>query len=273
MQETLHTTEQTTERTKPLAGIYDAHMHLASTMAKHKNRHILHTALEQGLAGGLDMGSSLEEDAARFAITQQYPSIHFACGIYPDGVTKGPVDPQIAQLAQHIELYNPVAIGEIGIDFHWNFGTPEEQIELCSKQIELANSYKLPVVIHNRLGDKTIMQLLTNTPPQYGLMFHCFSSDNELATYAIERKYYISFAGNLTFKNAHGLRKVMRQVPKELLLVETDSPYLTPHPYRGKPNDPSKIIHTLEVMAEYRDESLAEVITYTANNFRTFLSL
>ncbi len=270
----MHDTEQSNNQLdeQPLAGVYDAHMHLCSTIEKHQNSNILEIALSQGLAGALDVGSSLEEDEERFSTVQQYPQVAFSCGIYPDGVTKGPIDPQIKQLKEHIERFKPVAIGEIGIDFHWNFGTPQGQIELCSKQINLANEYGLPVIIHNRLGDSAIQQILTDTPPQYGAMFHCFSSDMTLAKFAIEHGYFVSFAGNLTFKNSHQLRKVAAHIPWELLLVETDAPYLTPHPHRGKPNESSQIIHTIKTMAEVRGESIDQVIGYTGNNFRRFIA-
>ncbi len=258
---------------KPLDRVYDAHMHLSSTIRKHNNPKILEVALSQGLAGGLDVGSDLSEDRERFTIIQNYPNIYFSTGIYPDGVTKGALEPQLRELEAHIEEFKPVAIGEIGIDFHWNFGTPMEQVELCTRQIEIANSYGLPVIIHNRLGDSAIMEVLKKTPVPQGLMFHCFSSDTTLAEFAIDRGYYISFAGNLTFSNAHGLRKVAGMVPSELLMVETDSPYLTPHPHRGKPNDSSRIMHTIQCMAETRGDSIEAVVGYTGDNFKRFLGL
>ncbi len=259
--------------TKPLEGVYDAHFHLASTIQKHDNIQILDKALDLGLAGGIDVGSDLDQDQSRFDIIKNYPQIQFSCGIYPDGVTKGDINSQIDRLSKHIDLFSPSAIGEIGVDFHWNFGTPELQIELCEKQIQLANDRGLPVIIHNRKGDDALKQILTSTPPKYGLMLHCFSSNISMAEFAIDRGWYISFAGNLTFSNAHDLRKVMGIVPQELLLVETDSPYLTPHPYRGTANDPSMIIHTIEVMAEYRGVAKEVIIAQTGQNFLNFLQL
>ncbi len=256
---------------KPLEGVYDAHFHLLSTIQKHGNPHILDKALALGLTGGIDVGSDLDEDQSRFNTLANYPQIRFSCGIYPDGVTKGPIDPQIERLSRHIDRFSPSAIGEIGVDFHWNFGTPELQIELCKKQIQLANDRGLPIIIHNREGDDVLKQIISEIPPRHGAMLHCFSSGVSLAEFAIDRGFFISFAGNITFSNAHGLRKVMAMVPKELLLVETDSPYLTPHPHRGTQNDPSMILHTIEVMAEHRGVSSESVISQTAQNFLRFL--
>ncbi|MCK5199212.1 MAG: TatD family hydrolase, partial [Spirochaetales bacterium] len=158
-------------------------------------------------------------------------------------------------------------IGEIGLDWNWNYGTKKLQIELFEAQIELANKYKLPILIHNREADKEVIETLKTTPPSSGGIVHCFSSDYQAAVNFLDLGLSISFAGNATYKKNSNLREVAAQIPEESIFVETDSPYLSPQKVRGKLNHPGHIGFIYETIAECRKMAIDELIISVKDNF------
>jgi TatD DNase family protein len=159
------------------------------------------------------------------------------------------------------------AIGETGIDLYRLYAPVKVQQDAFVFQLDLAREFNLPVIIHNRDADQPLIECLDSVPRGVTGVVHCFSSDTKAAEAFLERGLYISFAGNLTYKNASALRSVAGTIPLDRILAETDSPYLSPHPYRGKPNHPGRVGHTITVLAEIHNVSPEDMAGITRDNF------
>jgi TatD DNase family protein len=168
-----------------------------------------------------------------------------------------------------------IAWGEIGLDYHYDHSPRDVQREVFRRQLRLARQLNLPVVIHSREADDDTITILREelTDYQCGGVLHCFGGGLAMAQHAIELGFFISFAGNLTFKKAEALRDVARQLPLDRLLVETDCPYLTPVPFRGRRNEPARVVETARCLAEIHGNEIAEIARITSENFvKLFLS-
>ena len=176
-------------------------------------------------------------------------------------------------LAELAERPRVVAIGETGLDYYWDFSPPEAQHEAFRWHIDLAKRTGKPLMIHDRDAHEDILRILTEEGSPESVVFHCFSGDAEFARACVDRGYVLSFAGTATFRNANaaGLREAARLVPVEQMLVETDVPFLTPHPFRGRPNESYCANYTLRELAELRGADLAELaVATTATAERIF---
>ena len=160
-----------------------------------------------------------------------------------------------------------IAIGETGLDWYWNYGTPERQIFLFEKQLELAQKFDLPVIIHNREADKEILDILKKKTPSRGGIIHCFSSDYNFALKCIDLGFFISFAGNITYKKNTIIQEAAKKLPVSSILVETDSPFLSPQQVRELPNTPAFVGYTYKFIAESRGEDINNFIINVKNNF------
>lgn len=254
----------------------DTHFHSLIMAKKDLNtRNVLQEAIDHGLEYAIDIGTQMEDIEERFELLAGFNNILFAAGNYPSEVEKDSVRNLTATLEKVIQKKNSSgnvncrisAIGEIGLDWHWNYGTNKLQIELFEAQIELANKYKLPILIHNREADKEIIETLKTTPPAAGGILHCFSSDYQTAVKFLDLGLSISFAGNVTYKKNMNLREVAAQIPEKSIFIETDSPYLSPQKVRGKTNHPGHIGFTYETIAECRKTSTEEFIISVKDNF------
>ena len=163
-----------------------------------------------------------------------------------------------------MEYESMIAIGEIGLDYYRNLSEPETQKNVFKELMEVAQDLDKPVIIHNRDADADILEIISNYPNVQGVA-HCFSSTLETAQAFLELGYYLSFSGNITYKNSH-LPEVAKSIPLDRLVVETDSPYLSPEPDRGKTNEPSRIIHTISKLSEIYDLSFEEIAKHTYDN-------
>jgi len=194
--------------------------------------------------------------------------VYAGVGIHPTDAAKAEPDDveRVAELARHPKV---VAIGEIGLDLYWETSTLEIQKTIFRKQLELAAEIDLPVVIHNRRAGKQILEVLDSLGglPLRGV-FHCFSESAAYARNVVERGFYVSFTGNLTYKKSRW-PQVSLAVPLERLLLETDSPFMTPVPHRGKRNEPAFVRHIAEKHAELRGLSVEEVARVTTENTQT----
>jgi TatD DNase family protein len=163
-----------------------------------------------------------------------------------------------------------VAIGESGLDYHYNFATQEDQRRNFRVHIRAAQATGLPLVVHAREADDEVAEILRDEyrlGGPYGCVMHCFSSGRELAMAALDLGFHISFSGIVTFKKSQELRDIAKEVPRDKLLVETDAPYLAPQPKRGKPNEPSYVAYTADYLAQTLDMSRADLETCTTDNF------
>jgi TatD DNase family protein len=196
------------------------------------------------------VGSGLESCRETLAITRRHEGVFAALGIHPHQAG----DPDAAATDELRELLadpRAVAVGETGLDHYRDYAPRNRQLELFARQLELADELGKPVVIHTRAASDETAAALADFPG--AVVLHCFSAP-ELLPVALERGYYVSFAGNVTYPKAAELRAAARAVPRERLLAETDSPYLSPQPRRGRPNEPANVVHTVAVLAEARDE-------------------
>ena len=166
-----------------------------------------------------------------------------------------------------------VAVGEIGLDYYWDKSFVDLQQEIFRKQIRLANRLNLPVVIHDREAHKDCFDILKEEDPQNGVLFHCFSGSVEFMKECVREGWYIALGGVVTFKNAVKMKEVAVEVPLDKLVLETDSPYLTPVPYRGKPNKPAYVRYVAEEIAKIREMTLEDLTDVTTENAERFFKI
>ncbi len=244
--------------------LIDSHFHTDHMSAKGVDVGELFDSLFAGsFGGGIDIGLSPGDLAERRRLLSAYPPINFAAGIYPGYAGKlaegSSLDNILQQLEDEVAAESPAAIGEIGLDWYWEYGTRELQEQLLIAQLELANRYGLPVIIHNRDADGDIIRVLTEHPCERSGIIHCFSSGWETARALLDLGYMISFAGNITYRRNQELRDTVNKVPADRLLLETDSPYLAPVPIRGKVNTPATMQYIYSCVADVRNVDIGEL--------------
>jgi TatD DNase family protein len=240
--------------------VIDTHAHLDAEEA--------HAQLERAHAAGvtrvLAVGTTLEDSRKTLALADEHESVFAVLGIHPheaDSLDERDVD-ELRELFSHPKA---VAVGETGLDFFRDYAQHDAQHRLFELQLELAQGLARPVVIHTRAADEATLAALDGHDGT--VVLHCFSSPGLLEP-AVDHGWYVSFAGNVTYPNAYDLRAAARAVPAERLLVETDSPYLSPQPRRGRPNEPANVVHTVAALAQARGEEaerLAERIDANAD--------
>ncbi len=226
----------------------DAHAHLDA--CDEPADVIVERAREAGVTRIVTIGTGIDSSRAALDIAERHGGVHAALGIHPHEAAS-PEALRMDELRELLVHPKAVAVGETGLDTVRQFATPEEQRRLFDAHLELADELGLPVVIHNREADGETAAALAG----FGgtVILHCFSSPALLTT-ALERGYYVSFAGNATYRNADALRSAAAAVPPDRILVETDSPYLAPEPMRGRRNEPANVVHTARALAEVRGE-------------------
>lgn len=246
-------------------GLWDSHAHLDDE-AFDKDREELLEQLEQDLDGVINAGCDGESSAKAVELAQRYDFIYAAVGYHPENLTGIPAG-YLQQLAKWAQLPKVVAIGEIGLDYYWKENEPKEvQKRIFLEQIDLAKQFNLPIIIHDRDAHGDMLELFQKEVSGVQAVFHCFSGSLEMAKELAKRGYYFGFGGTSTYKNAQKVREVLQYVPKELILLETDCPYLTPVPFRGKRNNPGYVEYTARNAAEVLQMDFAELAALTAAN-------
>lgn len=229
--------------------LIDTHTHLDDARYDDDREAMIARAREAGVTTLVTIGCDLVTSRAAVAIAEQYPFVYATIGVHPHEVRRigGAWYDELRQLASHEKV---VAYGEIGLDYHYNHSSPQEQRRRFHEQLQLARELRLPVIIHTREAQEdTITILKEEQASEVGGVFHCFSGDAWLAKDALDLGFYLSFSGIVTFQNATMLRDIAKTVPLDRLLVETDCPYLTPVPHRGKRNEPAYVKHVAEILA------------------------
>lgn len=259
---------------EPIAGLIDAHTHLASCGARSAEE--VDAFVERALAAGVErictVGDGLEEAELALQAAHFNERVFAACAIHPTRAHELD-DAARARLTEMAADERCVAVGETGIDTYWlkhdAEGTAplEVQEEAFRWHIDLACESGKALMIHNREGDAEMLRILDSAPRPEHVILHCFSSPLDVAREAIERGYVLSFAGNVTFKRNDQLREAAALASAGQLLVETDAPYMTPEPFRGAKNEPSLIGHTAKVVAEARGMEVADVAREIAETF------
>lgn len=203
-------------------------------------------------------------------LAEKYENIIIGVGVHPHNAKS--FTPSCAQKVKELaEAKKICAIGEIGLDFHYNFSTPHEQQEALRQQLQLAQILNLRVILHSRESGKELAKIIQEESFTQGGILHCFSGDWEMAKKMMKLDFYISFSGVITYPKAYLLREVARKIPSERILVETDSPYLVPLAYRGKikRNEPAYVREVAKMLAEIKDISLEELARQTSENFKS----
>jgi TatD DNase family protein len=263
--------------------LIDTHTHLDFPHFDGDREHVIERAATAGVRAIVDVGTDLASSRAAVALAESYPQVYAAVGVHPhDAKTlTGETLEELRALASHAKV---VAIGEIGLDFYRDLSPRGKQRQVFQQQWALANELDKPVIIHDREAHKEVMAILRRwalrrssgqaegSQQPMGVL-HCFSGDLAMAQEAIEMGFHISIAGPITFKNARRLRELIRQLPMEKLLVETDCPYLTPHPHRGKRNEPAYVKLVAQEVAHIKGLSLEEVGRITSDNAQALFAL
>ncbi|MRX72943.1 YchF/TatD family DNA exonuclease [Bacillus lacus] len=253
--------------------LFDTHAHLNAIQYKEDIAEVIDRALQEGVETIVVVGFDHETIEKAIQLADEYEFIYAAVGWHPvDAIDMTEEDLNwIRELAAHPKV---VAIGEMGLDYHWDKSPKDVQAEVFRKQIALAKEVKLPIIIHNRDATGDVVQILKEEgAEEVGGIMHCFTGSLEVAQECIEMNFYISFGGPVTFKNAKKPKEVAAEIPIEKLLIETDCPYLTPHPYRGKRNEPGYVKFVAEEIAELRGVSFEEIAKQTSDNARKLFGI
>jgi TatD DNase family protein len=224
---------------------------------------VLARAEENGVSKIVCPGIDIESSWQSLSIAQNHQNVFVAAGIHPHNINNVSID-YVDKLQEILTQPKIVALGEIGLDYYRNISDVEAQRKVFKKQLQLAKEMNLPIVIHNRNADDDIIHFIKQISPIRGVA-HCFSSDLTTAKRLLDLGFYISFAGNLTFKNSK-LPGIAKEIPLDRLLIETDAPFLSPIPYRGKENEPSHIKYIAEKLAECFGITYDKIKSATQNN-------
>lgn len=247
--------------------IFDTHAHYDDSRFDADRDALLSALPDAGVGLVLDPGCDIPSSQAAAALSERYSHVYAAAGIHPEecgGFHEGELD----TLRELLSRPKVVAVGEIGLDYHWEENPPRElQKTVFRKQLALAEELRLPVIIHDREAHGDTMDIIREFPAVTGV-FHCFSGSPEMAAELLKRGWYIGFDGPVTYKNAHRAPEVAAITPPERMLVETDSPYMAPVPVRGKRNDSRNLSYVLETLAAWKGMTPEALTAITWENGR-----
>lgn len=254
-----------------VAGLTDSHCHLDGPDFDVDREAVIQRAFDAGvdclMAIGTGNGPPDLEAAIRLA--DKYSAIYATVGVHPHDAGKA-TDATLSQLETLLKHRKVVLLGEIGLDYHYNFSPPERQQRVFADQLQLARRTGFPIAIHTREAWDDTFRLLEEhwrTAPQGGIM-HCFTGGPEEARRSVAMGFSISFAGIVTFPKATAIHQAARETPLDRILIETDSPYLAPVPHRGKRNEPAYVAHVARRLAELRGEDYTTIVRATSENYR-----
>lgn len=253
--------------------LIDSHTHLDAAQFDEDRQDIIRRAKENGVTRIVNIGFNRETIPTTLALTEQYDCIYAAIGWHPqDAIDMRANDLDwIESLCKQEKV---VAIGEIGLDYYWDTSPRDVQHKVFREQIRLARKLGMPIVIHNRDAHEDVVKLLKEEKAcEVGGIMHCFSGSWETARECLNMNFHISFGGPITFKNAKQPKEVLFKVPLDRLLIETDAPYLAPHPFRGKRNETGYIKLVAEAAAEIKQMSFDEIAEITTANAKNLLGI
>lgn len=251
----------------------DSHCHLDGPQFDADREETIQRALDAGVdcLMAIGTGNGPPDLEAGLRLAARYAHIYCTVGVHPHHAAKA-TDQTILELEALLRHPKVLGIGEMGLDYHYNFSPPEVQREVFIAQLQLAARFNKPIVIHTREAWDDTFAILEEHWKGKGIM-HCFSGGPEEARRSLALGFHISFAGVVTFPKATSLHAAARQVPADRILIETDAPYLAPVPYRGKRNEPAFVAHTARKLADLRDSTPEEIARLTTFNFRTLMGL
>lgn len=256
--------------------LFDSHAHLNDEKFNEDREELIEQIKQAGVTKLISAGYSLEGSKEGAKLAQKYDFIYTTAGISPNDIPQTKEElwimlDQIKQMATSNQKV--VAIGEIGLDYYWNEENKDLQKIAFQKQIEIANELKLPIVIHTREAVMDTLKILKETEVTKRGVFHCCPLNRELVKEALKLEFYISFAGPITFKNSKNAEEIIKMVPNEKMLIETDSPYLSPEPLRGRRNDPRNVKYMAQKIAQIKEMEIEEVAKITYQNTKNLFNI
>ncbi len=256
--------------------LFDSHAHLDDEKFDEDRDNLIEQIKKAGVAKFISAGYSLEGSRKAKELAEQYDFIYATAGISPNDIpqTEDELWKVLLEIEEMVKQSKKiVAIGEIGLDYYWNEENKDLQKKAFTKQIEIANRLKLPIVIHTREAVMDTIQILKQNQVYAKGVFHCCPLNRELVREALKLGFYISFAGPVTFKNSKNADEIIQMVPNEKILIETDSPYLSPEPLRGRRNDPRNVKYIAQKIATIKNLNLEEVAQMTFENTERIFSI
>lgn len=250
---------------------FDTHTHLDDEKFDIDRDELIASLNSEGLSLAVNIGANIETSQNSIDLAEKYDFIYAAVGVHPND-TGDMTDEDLRKLEEMAKHEKVVAIGEIGLDYHYDEPDPEVQKVWFKKQLLLAKKLNMPYIIHDRDAHADTLAIIKEIGYFNGVM-HCFSGSSEMARQVTDLGMYVSIAGQVTFKNAPKVQAVAESVPLDKLLIETDSPYLTPEPFRGKRNNSAYVKYTAAKIAELRGMSVEEIAKITMENGKRFYNL
>ena len=250
----------------------DSHAHLILESFDNDRDEVIQQAFSNEVTHIVQSCDNLEEIKGNLSLCKRYNNIYSSVGIHPheaklwNGVSYDTI-------VEYTNDKKVVAIGETGLDFYYNLSPKEEQILVFREQIRIAKKASLPIIIHCRDAFNEAMSILKEEKPECGGVFHCYTGDLDTAKKAIDLGFYISWSGIITFKNAINLKDIAKEIPLEKTLIETDCPFLTPVPYRGKRNEPKFVKLVAEELAKIHVKDIKEIANITSSNARKLFGI
>lgn len=253
--------------------LFDSHTHLNDKKFRDDQDDVIMDSYNNDIKLIMLPGASLESSISAIEIASSYDFIYAAVGIHPHDA-KNMTEANLEEIKTLSKDINVKAIGEIGLDYYYNFSPIDLQKKWFEKQLILAKDLNLPVIIHDRDAHKDVIDILTKFDSfKTGVVMHCYSGSKELAMEYVKKGAYISFAGPITFKNARKSKEAASIVPLDRLLIETDSPYLSPEPFRGNRNEPKYVKFVAMTLAALKGVSFEEISTVTYNNAKKIFKI
>ncbi|MBS5788789.1 MAG: TatD family hydrolase [Clostridioides difficile] len=254
--------------------LFDSHAHLNDERFDEDRDELINSLKEKSVDLVVNPGADIETSKSAVELSKKYDFIYAAVGVHPHDVSD--LDDTAIDTLRNLAIENNkvVAIGEIGLDYYYDYSPRDSQKEWFKKQILLANELKLPIIIHDRDAHADTFDIIKEyKSDEIGCVLHCYSGSVELAREYIKLGCYISIPGTVTFKNSRKVREVAREIPLDRLFIETDSPYMAPEPHRGKRNDPSLVAFVADKIAQEKGISYEEVCDKTKENAKKFFKI
>lgn len=246
--------------------IFESHAHYDNEMFDEDREELLRSFPEKGIDTVINIGASLSSCKDTIALTKEYPFVYGTMGVHPSETGELTED-SLAWLKKSCALEKVVAVGEIGLDYHWKEPEPVIQKQWFEAQLEMAREVQLPVIIHSREAAKDTLDIMKNLhAEEMGGVVHCFSYTKEIAREYLDMNYYFGIGGVITFANAKKLKEAVAYIPIEKILLETDSPYLSPEPYRGKRNSSLNLPFIAKELAMIKQMDYEDVLAITHEN-------
>ncbi len=250
--------------------IFDTHAHYDDERFNEDRDQLLSSLFEGSVSHIINCGCDLKSSLTTIALAEKYPNLYAAIGVHAHEASDC-TDGDLAKIAELYSHKKVVAVGEIGLDYHYDFSPRDRQIEVFTHQVKLANELDLPVIIHDREAHEDTLNIIREYRPK-GVV-HCFSGSREMAEEIVKLGLYIGLGGAVTFKNARKPIEVAEYLPLDRLLLETDAPYMTPVPFRGQRCDSAHIAYTAEKIAEVKGMDVQELIDACNNNAKDLFKI